>query len=179
MKAIFLDRDGIINKEVNYCHKISDFHFIEDVFCSTKAMAELGYKIFIFTNQAGIARGYYSESDFLKLTDWMLGEFKKHGVDIAKVYYCPHHPDGVNKFAINCDCRKPLPGMLLQAKMEFGIDMCQSITVGDKITDALAGRAAGVGQNYLVQTGHRIDVFDDDLLIFSSLTQLVNKLANA
>ena len=161
-KALFLDRDGVINKEKNYLYKIKDFEFLDGVFETCRYFQELGYIIIIITNQAGIARGKYSEEDFTLLTEWMLNEFKKNYVTITEVYHCPHHPD----FTGECECRKPNPGMLLKAQKDFEIDMKNSILVGDKNSDIEAGINAGIGSNYLIITGHNIqnNIFDTEIL---------------
>lgn len=149
-KAIFLDRDGVINKEINYLSKISDFKFVEGIFDICKFFIDLNYKIFIITNQSGIARGFYSENDFNILTNWMLGEFKKNGIQISKVYYCPHHPN----YTGDCTCRKPKPGMIVKAALEYSLDLSESILIGDKFSDIKAGESAGINMNILVQTNH-------------------------
>jgi len=146
-KALFLDRDGTINVEKNYVYKIEDFEFIEGIFELIRNYQTQGFLIFIITNQSGIARGYYSEDDFNKLTNWMLNQFKKEGISIAKVYHCPHHPD----FTEPCDCRKPKPGMLLQAIKEFNIDPETSVLIGDKQRDIFAGKNAGIGTNLVLK----------------------------
>ncbi|NPA65749.1 MAG: D-glycero-beta-D-manno-heptose 1,7-bisphosphate 7-phosphatase [Epsilonproteobacteria bacterium] len=143
--ALFLDRDGVINIEKNYLYKKEDFEFIDGIFELCRYFQEKGYMIFVVTNQSGIARGYYSEEDFLTLTKWMEAEFTKQGITINKTYYCPHHPDITGK----CKCRKPSPGMLLQAEKEFGIDLKQSVIVGDKKRDIEAGLNAGLERTYL------------------------------
>lgn len=148
-RAIFLDRDGVINKEKNYLYKIDDFEFIEGVFEACKKFQENDYLIIVITNQAGIARGLYTERDFLLLTQWMRKRFAKMGVKVDAVYYCPHHPD----FTGNCDCRKPKPGMLIKAKNDFNIDMTASFLVGDKESDIEAGINVGINKNILVKTG--------------------------
>jgi len=144
-KALFLDRDGVINIEKNYLYKIDDFEFIDGIFELCKHFQELGYLIFVVTNQSGIARKYYSEDDFLKLTKWMLTAFKEHGIDIMKVYFCPHHPE----ISGECHCRKPNPGMILDAAKEFDVDLSQSLLVGDKERDIEAGLNAGIKFSYL------------------------------
>ncbi len=144
-KALFLDRDGVINIEKEYLYKIEDFEFIDGIFELCEYYQNLGYMIFIVTNQSGIARGYYTEEDFSKLTQWMIKKFKERKIIIQHVYHCPHHPD-INKI---CTCRKPEPGMLLDAKKEFGIDLTQSIMVGDKERDIEAAINAGITQTYL------------------------------
>lgn len=150
-KALFLDRDGVINKEKNYLYKIEDFEFIDGVFDTCRYFQDLGYLIIVITNQAGIARGKYTEKDFDILTTWMIKEFEKEKITISKVYHCPHHPD----FSGECACRKPNTGMLIQAQNEFDLDLSQSILVGDKNSDIEAGIKAGVKLNYLVRTGHK------------------------
>ena len=144
-KALFLDRDGVVNVEKEYLYKIEDLEFIEGIFELCRHYQSLGYLIFIVTNQSGIARKYYSEEDFSTLTQWMIDAFKKEGVTITKVYHCPHHP----KISGACSCRKPEPGMLLQAAKEYNLDLSQSIMIGDKERDVEAGINAGLRENYL------------------------------
>lgn len=160
-KALFLDRDGVINKEKNYLYKIEDFEFIDGVFETCKYFQDNGYLIIVITNQAGIARGKYTEDDYQTLTNWMIKEFEKNNIKISKVYYCPHHPD----FSGDCECRKPNPGMILQAKKDFDIDLSQSILVGDKNSDIEAGINAGIKMNYLVETGHEIVDYNFDIKV--------------
>ena len=150
-KAVFLDRDGVINIDHGYTHTKEEFNFFEGVFAACRRFQSLGYIIVVVTNQAGIARGYYSESDFESLTDWMLGRFKEEGVDIAGVYHCPHHAtEGFGEYKVACDCRKPEPGMLLAAAAELDIDLSASIIVGDKESDIQAGRNAGLKKCILI-----------------------------
>jgi D-glycero-D-manno-heptose 1,7-bisphosphate phosphatase len=144
-KALFLDRDGVINIEKNYLYKIEDFEFIDGIIPLCREFLGCGYIIIVVTNQSGIARGYYSEDDFKNLTLWMVNEFLKNGIEIKKVYYCPHHPTINGK----CECRKPESGMFLQARDEFNIDMKSSVMIGDKITDIDAALNAGVCVIYL------------------------------
>ncbi|WP_345972450.1 D-glycero-beta-D-manno-heptose 1,7-bisphosphate 7-phosphatase [Sulfurimonas diazotrophicus] len=152
-KALFLDRDGVINKEKNYLYKIEDFEFIDGLFETCRTFQEKGYLIIVITNQAGIARGKYTEDDYQQLTRWMIERFADEGVTINAVYHCPHHPD----FSGECSCRKPEPGMLEEAKAAFDIDMVSSVLVGDKESDIEAGLQAGIGVNILVKSGHKID----------------------
>lgn len=150
-KAIFLDRDGVINVEKDYTYKIEDFEFLPGVFEAVEWFNKLGFLVVVVTNQSGISRGYYRDEDFWRLTEYMLLKFEKHGAKIAKVYYCPHGPND------GCECRKPLPGMFLTAKNELNIDMQNSWMVGDKEGDIEAALAAGVGHTILVRSGHDID----------------------
>ena len=150
-KTIFLDRDGVINKEVNYLHKIDDFEFVDGIFDACLYFQQLGYKIIIVTNQSGIARGYYSESDYQKLTQWMLGQFEKNNIKILDVFHCPHGPDST------CDCRKPKPGMFLKANAKHNIDMEKSWMIGDKERDLIAANRAGIHNTILLKNSHKID----------------------
>ena len=144
-KAVFLDRDGIINVDKGYVYKIEDFHFMDGIFDRLKDYQKQGYLLIIITNQAGIGRGYYTEEDFHILNEWMLNEFEIRGIHITKVYYCPYHPiHGVGTYKIDSYDRKPNPGMILKAEKEFNIDLSESILIGDKETDLEAGRRAGV-----------------------------------
>lgn len=152
-KALFLDRDGVINKEKNYLFKIKDFEFIDGVFEICREFQNRGYLLIVLTNQAGIARGKYTEEDFHTLTEWMLERFFEECITIDAVFHCPHHPD----YTGVCDCRKPSPGMLKEAQKMFDIDMESSILVGDKESDIEAGLHAGVGRNILVRSGHEVD----------------------
>ena len=151
IKTIFLDRDGVINKEVEYLFRITDFKFNEGVFDACLYFRHLDYKIIIISNQSGIARGYYSERDYLKLTKWMLNQFNIKGISILDILYCPHGPEST------CDCRKPKPGMLIEAKDKYNIGMKDSWMIGDKETDIEAANLAGITNTILVRSGHLID----------------------
>ena len=150
-KAIFLDRDGVINKEKNYLYKKEDFEFIDGVFEACKYFQEVGYQLIVVTNQSGISRGYYQEEDFHKITEWMLEQFESQSIKILDVFFCPHGPEST------CNCRKPKPGMLLEAKEKYNIDMQYSWMIGDKEADIGAANAAEVKNTILVKTGHEID----------------------
>lgn len=135
-KAIFLDRDGTINVEKHYLHRIEDFEFLSGVIEGLRLLQKNNYLLIIITNQSGIGRGYYSEKDFHKLNNWMLETLNEQHIKIAKVYYCPHLPDAkVNKYRMDCECRKPKLGMYNQAVKDFDIDLSQSFVIGDKIRD--------------------------------------------
>ncbi|PMG76255.1 D-glycero-beta-D-manno-heptose-1,7-bisphosphate 7-phosphatase [Shewanella sp. 10N.286.51.B7] len=157
-KAVFLDRDGVINVDKGYVHLVDDFEYIEGVFEACLAFKEMGYKIVVVTNQSGIARGMYSEDDFHHLTEWMDWNFADKGVDLDGIYYCPHHPvKGIGDYKQDCDCRKPKPGMLLDAAKFLKIDMANSIMVGDKADDIRAAKAAGINTAILVRSGKVVD----------------------
>ena len=173
-KAAFLDRDGVINIDHGYTYKPEHFDFIDGVFNACRHLQNLGYLLIVVTNQSGIARGYYTEQDFAVLTSWMKQQFAAHGVKIDGVYYCPHHLEkGQVPYNIDCDCRKPNPGMLLQAIREYGIDPAQSLMVGDKAADMQAATAAGVARKFLVRSGHPLT--DEDL---HSADQIWDSLAD-
>ncbi|WP_201354029.1 D-glycero-beta-D-manno-heptose 1,7-bisphosphate 7-phosphatase [Hydrogenimonas urashimensis] len=153
-KALFLDRDGVINVDHGYVSRIEDFEFVDGILAFVKKAQKKGYLPVIVTNQSGIGRGYYSEEDFEKLTTWMIEKMREAGIDITReqVFSCPHDP------AAGCDCRKPMPGMFLAAQKRFGIDMAQSWMIGDKPSDVEAAKRAGVGHTLLVEKNRTIDV---------------------
>lgn len=178
MKAAFLDRDGVINEEVNYLHKIEDFKYIPRCIEALSIIKELGYQIVIVTNQAGIARGYYSEKEYELLTRWYLGDLKEKGIDVLEVVHCPHHPDGVVKdLSIKCQCRKPNTGLIDEVVSKYGIDLESSFLVGDKLTDLTAARRAGIKSRFLVESGHKIDeVIDEECTVLSDLFEVARFL---
>lgn len=150
-KAVFLDRDGVINDDHGYTFLPEDFNILEGVFPACRRFVSLGYKIIVVTNQSGIARGYYTLEDFETLTDHMLQLFKQQGITIDAVYHCPHHAqEGYGEYKIDCECRKPKPGMLIKAAHEHNIELVESIMIGDNISDILAGKAAGVKKCILI-----------------------------
>ena len=156
-KAVFLDRDGTLNIDYGYVHDIDHFHFIEGIIEALKKLKEMGYLLVLVTNQSGIARGFFTEEQFLQLTEWMDWSLADRGVDLDGIYYCPHHPEAkFAEFKQDCDCRKPKSGMLLQAIEELKIDPSRSIMIGDKVDDLLAGKGAKINTNILVRTGKEI-----------------------
>ncbi len=170
-RVVFLDRDGVINKEVGYLHKIKDFEFINGVFDACLDFQSSGYQIIVVTNQSGIERGYYSDEDFQTVTQWMLDQFKDHGVNILDVFYCPHGPES------NCDCRKPKPGMFNQANAKYRIDIGESWMIGDKEADIQAANSAGISNTVLVKSGHNIDEKNSKAkFIFDSIKQVSKAL---
>nr|WP_244987296.1 D-glycero-beta-D-manno-heptose 1,7-bisphosphate 7-phosphatase [Winslowiella toletana] len=152
--AIFLDRDGTINVDHGYVHEIDNFQFIDGVIDAMRELKKMGFALVLVTNQSGIARGMFTEDQFISLTEWMDWSLADREVDLDGIYFCPHHPDATeDAYRQQCDCRKPQPGMLLSAQQELNIDMAASYIVGDKIEDILAGKAAGVGKKVLVRSG--------------------------
>jgi D-glycero-D-manno-heptose 1,7-bisphosphate phosphatase len=157
-RAAFLDRDGVINVDHGYVSRIADFDFIPGVQAAAAELSRQGLAIVVVTNQAGIGRGMYTESDFDVLTDWMCGQFAQAGVPVAGVYHCPHHPTlAIGALRQVCDCRKPAPGMLLDAARDLDLDLAGSVLFGDKCDDMRAGLAAGVGLRvFLGKDGHAV-----------------------
>ena len=169
-KALFLDRDGVINHDYGYVSQQKDFDVIDGIFDLARSATDKGYLICVITNQAGIGRGYYSVRDFQRLTDWMCGQFKREKAEITKVYYSPYHPiHGVGGYKKDDLSRKPNPGMLLQASKEMGIDLNKSIFIGDKLTDMEAGIAAGIGTNILLRADDELICKDNNYFCVPSL----------
>ena len=150
-RAMFLDRDGVINEEIGYLHRQQDVRFVPGVFSLCRAAQGSGYRVFIITNQSGIARGLYSEADFHGLMDWMRAEFAREQVELAAVYFCPFHPvHGIGEYRREHEDRKPGTGMLRRAAREFGLDLSRSIMVGDRCSDVAAANAAGLEKAFLL-----------------------------
>jgi len=147
MKAAFLDRDGVINIDTGYVGKIEDFKFKDGIFELLGLLQDLGFTLFVVTNQSGIARGYYSEDDFYKLTEWMKDELRKKGIEIKDVRFCSHHPDITGE----CECRKPKPGMILDLAKKYNIDLKNSIMIGDSKRDIEAAKRAGIEKTFKVE----------------------------
>ncbi len=144
-KALFLDRDGIINIDHGYVSKIEDFEFSEEIFDLVKLFSDAGYLIFIVTNQSGIGRGYYTEDDFTILTEWMKKRFQEKGIKIEEVYYCPHVPEA------QCQCRKPLTGMIDKALKDYPLDLSHSWLIGDEQSDIDLANNVGIGMSVTIK----------------------------
>lgn len=158
-RTVFLDRDGVINLDKAYVHRWEDFEFVPKAVAAMKLLVDAGYRIVVITNQSGIARGIFSEAQYLALTAQIREYLLTEGVPLLDVLHCPHHPKGVvPAYAIDCACRKPAPGMLLQAARRHAIDLTQSVLIGDKPADILAGRNAGVSCSYLVKSDNKDNV---------------------
>ena len=150
-KVVFLDRDGVINIEKNYLHKIDDFEFIDGVFSSLQYLQKLGYKFVIITNQSGIGRGYYNPEDYNILTLWMKEQFRKNNIEIVEVFCCPHAPNQ------NCNCRKPNTGMIEEASKILNIDYSNSWLIGDKDSDIQTAINANIKNTIQVRSGHKFN----------------------
>lgn len=183
-RAVFLDRDGVINKEKNYLYKIDEFEFVEGVITSLKKLKEEGFLLIVITNQSGVGRGYYSEEDVNKLHEFINMELMRENIQIDDFYYCPHHHiHGHGEYKKKCDCRKPNTGMLQKAIKEYSIDINKSYLVGDRKSDIDCGRKIGL-KNLLVRTGYgkkTEEYFRNheeyyDIEIFDNLSEIVNKI---
>jgi D-glycero-D-manno-heptose 1,7-bisphosphate phosphatase len=151
MRALFLDRDGVVNVEVGYLHRAEDVRFVEGIFSLCRTAMRLGYRLIVVTNQAGIARGYYTEEDFERLMEWMQGALRVEGVELDAVYFCPFHPEhGVGTYKREHEDRKPGTGMLRRGATEFGVSLAESVMVGDRCSDMAAANAAGLRQAFLM-----------------------------
>lgn len=143
--AIFFDRDGVLNQDTGYTHKIEDFRWIDGAPQAIRVLNDLGWYVFVITNQSGVARGFYKEEDVLLLHKWMNEDLRRNGAHIDDFRYCPHHINGtVGEYAKACDCRKPEPGMILALLDQWPVDRRHSIIIGDKESDLAAAAAAGI-----------------------------------
>ena len=169
-RAVFIDRDGTINVEKEYLYRAEEFEFIPGAAKAIRLLNEAGFLVIVVSNQSGVARGYYTEEDVHLLHRQIASQLEQAGSRVDAWFYCPHHPAGRGSYALPCRCRKPQPGMLLEAAGRFDIDLESSIMIGDKLVDVEAGRAAGC-RTLLVRTGYGreeehglpagIEVFDD------------------
>lgn len=149
----FLDRDGVINIDHGYVARREDFRFVPGVLAACAELHRLGYALVVITNQSGIGRGLYTAEDFRRLTRWMQRQFEQAGAPLAGVYFCPHHPtDAAGEHLVACRCRKPAPGMLLDAIRDLRIDPARSVLFGDKHSDLQAAQSAGIGRRVLLGT---------------------------
>ena len=159
LKAAFLDRDGVINREVNYLSCVEKFEYLPGSREAIKRLHDAGYSIVVVTNQAGIGKGLITELDYQDITQRFLQDMSSDGVRVLSVKHCPHHPEAsLSRYKKDCDNRKPNPGMICDVLVEFHIDPKQSFLVGDKLSDILAAESAGLGQAYLVKSGHKIEM---------------------
>lgn len=180
-KALFLDRDGVINVDRGYVHRICDFEFIEGVFDLCDWFQKLGFLIIVATNQAGIGRGYYSEAEFLSLTAWMNMQFASRNITIAHTYYCPSHPEhGIGHYRTESFNRKPNPGMILTARDDYELDLAGSVLIGDKESDITAGLAACIGTNILLaNVSGKILPMTSASFVVQSLMEIPQRLEHA
>ena len=155
--ALFLDRDGVINVDYGYVHRVEQFEFVPGIFDLARfVVRELDWPIIVVTNQAGIGRGYFDEKAFDVLTSWMCGRFVAEGAPLTRIYHCPYHPEhGLGEYRIDHPWRKPRPGMILQAACDFNLDISGSVLIGDRPSDILCASAAGIGFSIIVDPDQR------------------------
>lgn len=162
--AAFLDRDGVINRDSGYVHRKEEFVWRDGAQQAIKRLNDLGFFVFVVTNQAGIARGYYGPADVRRLHRWINRELRREGAHIDGFYFCPHHPtEGVGQYRRLCDCRKPAPGLLLQAMRQWPVERERSFLIGDKDIDMAAAAAAGV-EGALIREEDPLELFVAALL---------------
>lgn len=177
-KAVFLDRDGTINAEKNYLYKIEDFEFIKGALEAIRILNDNGYKVIVITNQAGIARGYYTEEDVKRLHEYIQNQLKKYKAHIDAFYYCPHHPTaGIGKYKIDCNCRKPKDGLFRIAISDLKIDVHKSFAVGDKVSDLKPALELEI-DSILVETGYgskeKNYIYDFNIVLKKDILSAVN-----
>ena len=171
-RALFLDRDGVINREVGYLYRSEDVRWVEGIFSLARTARSLGYRLIVVTNQSGIARGLYSTRQFDSLMEWMATEFAAQGTGLDAVYHCPYHPEhGRGEWKREHEDRKPGPGMLLRAARDLRLDLSRSLMVGDRCSDIAAANAAGLRQAFLL-CGTEQNGCPGDALEIDSLAQL-------
>jgi D-glycero-D-manno-heptose 1,7-bisphosphate phosphatase len=171
-RALFLDRDGVVNEEVGYLHRAEEVRFVEGIFSLCRTATGLGYRLIVVTNQAGIARGYYSEADFEVLMEFISGKLREEAIELDAVYYCPFHPEhGVGKYKQEHEDRKPGTGMLRRGARELGIELSESVLVGDRCSDIGAANAAGLRQAFLIR-GTEAGKCSGDYLTVASLSEV-------
>ena len=150
-RALFLDRDGVINQETGYLYLSADVRWVEGIFPLCRAAQAARYRLIVVTNQSGIARGLYTPAQFHSLMTWMTEEFLKERITLTAVYHCPFHPvHGLGEYKREHEDRKPGPGMLLRAAREHDLDLRSSILIGDRCSDLAAAQAAGVNRAFLL-----------------------------
>lgn len=178
-RAVFLDRDGTINIEKEYLYLTKDFEFVPGVPAAIKKLNDAGFLVIVVSNQSGVARGYYTEDDVYYLHSHIDNLLAEHGAHIDAWLFCPHHPDGRGSYALPCTCRKPEPGMLLQAAKRFHVDLEKSFMIGDKLIDIVAGKKAGCHSSFMVRSGYGAEqeiLLPEGSKIFNTLNEAVEEI---
>lgn len=171
-KALFLDRDGVVNVEIGYLHQSEDVEFVPGIVSLCRTAMRLSYRLVIVTNQAGIARGYYDELAFESLMDWMREQLRAQGIELDAVYYCPYHPEhGIGGYKREHEDRKPGTGMLRKAMKELDLSLADSVMVGDRCSDIAAANSAGLRQAFLLE-GTEASACNGSYLFVKSLAEV-------
>lgn len=169
VRPVFLDRDGVINVDRGYVHRWDDFEFVPGVSKGLRQLSSAGHPLVVVTNQSGIGRGYFSETEFEDLTRRMRAHLTSLGISLTAVYHCPHHPEAtVESYRRDCDCRKPAPGLLFRAADQLNLDLSRAIMVGDSARDLESAARAGVPHRILL--GQPKDMLSSALATFSAPT---------
>lgn len=170
--AIFLDRDGVITEDPpHYAHRLDQLRIISGSAHAISILNDHGFEVIVISNQSGVARGYYQESDVSIFNNGMEALLAQSGAHVDAIYYCPHHPDAViERYRQNCECRKPRPGMIISAAKERSLDLGKSFVVGDKLSDIIAGKASGC-KTALVLTGHGKDEYEKNTVLADFIGQ--------
>lgn len=178
-KAAFVNRDGVIIADSGFLYRVEELEFLPGAIEGLQRLQAAGYLLVVITNQSGIARGFYTEDEYRRFTAAMQQRLSAAGVQLSAVEFCPHLPDAqIARYRVNCDCRKPRPGMLERAAAELNIDLAASILIGDRATDIQAGRSAGVGRCWLVRSGRALSASDIELAdaVFDDLAACARQL---
>lgn len=153
-KIVFLDRDGTIIEEMGYINHFSRIRPLPEAIEAIKLFRQYGFKVVVLTNQAGVARGYFSEEALIEMNNYMLQRFENSGARIDALYYCPHHPEGkVEKYRIDCNCRKPKTGLIEKAVKELNLRLDKAWMIGDRMSDVELAKNAGIEATYVL-TGY-------------------------
>jgi D-glycero-D-manno-heptose 1,7-bisphosphate phosphatase len=182
IKAAFIDRDGVINEDREYVSRPTDFHFIPGSVDALRTLQAAGFALVVITNQSGIARGMFTQEQYLQLQAYMEEQLAAAGVVLDSIQYCPHLPDApVERYRLDCECRKPRAGMILAAVQQLDIDLAVSMLIGDRRADLEAGRAAGVGRCFLVRSGKHLSAEDESLAdgVYADLAACVTQLPSS
>ena len=176
-KIAFLDRDGVINKDFGYVHKIKDLKFCQESIKGMKLLLKKNYKLIIITNQSGIGRGLFSEKEYKNFMEQMYKELHKFNIVILDTFFCPHHPEyGIGNYKKECNCRKPKPGMILEAIKRWKPDINKSILVGDRFSDIEAGYAAGLKNLFLINNSKTHDFSHNFTITKETLFQVAQEV---
>lgn len=176
-KAVFLDRDGVINVDHAYVYKKSDFDFLPGALEGVAELVRKGYAPVMITNQSGLARGYFTLENFRRLCFWLAGVFEKNKAPLAAIYFCPHLSTAtIEQYRLQCNCRKPEPGMILSAAQDLNLDLHASLFIGDKKSDMQAAQRAGVPKRFLIQDCKTDDSYEPATDLAKNILDISGKI---